>query len=829
MPLFLDKHHIMRNKIPTFFHGISFQLAKIGIVFALVLSFILSSLQLYNEFLEEKNEISALIDRVVQVATPPAVRSVSTLDEELSNEVVTGLLRYGFIHKVTIYDDNGFVLATGNSEREPVALSFYSSFFSEGTREYSATLLLPGYADGTAGNMKFLVDMDLALAGFHDRAKRAMLTDIIQNMFLVAIFFFVFYFKVAKPLVRLSREIQKINPDQPGVQRLTKLPTARKDELSQLIASSNHLLDVVEMSLAKRHKVEVALRRSEEHLREIIDHLPVMVGARNSAGYYLFANTALANTLGYTPENMRNIPARQLLRNSVTDIERMLQNDNRVITSDAELDVFEERVVTASGKELILQTHMMPLDFYDEKVSLIVSVDITERKNAQAKMEHMAHHDALTGLPNRLQLVERLEHEVRRAERHGYYGAVLFIDLDQFKTINDSLGHPVGDKVLEVVASRLQSAVREEDLVARLSGDEFVVVLTVLDREMEHAALRAAEISEKIRHIISQPYKHENMELRVTCSVGVVVYPEKNHSVHELLRYADTAMYQVKEKGRDAIEFFNEEMAARVSRQLVMEGDLHRALELSQFELFYQPKLDVLSNKVVGAEALLRWQHPEKGMIPPVDFIPVLETSGLIIDVGQWVVEEACRSIMRWVELGVWKPDMKLSINISPRQFRREAFVSDVLFALENYPIPFGSLGMEITEGIVIQRVEDAIATMTLLNSKGVSFSLDDFGTGYSSISYLKRLPVSTLKIDQSFVRDIMIDRNDRVLVETIITMGNLLDMELVAEGVEGEEQLDILKTFGCHHYQGFLFSGAVHRDEFEKILASDSISLEYS
>lgn len=812
----------MRDKAPAFFNGISFQLAKIGIVLAFVLSFLLSSVQFYLDFLNQQKELDSLIDRVIQVATPPAVRSVSTLDEELSYEVVNGLLRYGFIYEVVIYDDTGNVLAQGSSARPDLKTRWLTSKITDNTREYDANLLLPGYTDGTSGSIRFSVDMDKALESFYNRSQTAVVTGVFRNMFLVLLLFFVFYFTLTKPLVRLAREINGINPDHPGVNRLTSLPAQRKDELAQLISSSNQLLDVVELSLAKRRAVELALRKSEEHLRQIIDHLPVMIGARNIAGYYLFANKALATELGYTPDQMRNLHVRQLLKNSVFDIDAMLQNDYRVIRGNEELDVIEERFITATGKQLFLQTHIMPLAFYDEKVALIVSVDITERKNAQAKMEFMAHHDALTGLPNRVQLVERLEHELRRAERHNYFGAVLFIDLDQFKTINDSLGHPVGDRVLEVVATRLQQTVREEDLVARLSGDEFVVVLTVLDQNIETAALRAGEISEKIRSVISQPYMHDNMELRVTCSVGVVVYPDKNNSVHELLRYADTAMYQVKEKGRDSIEFFNEEMADKVSRQLVMEGDLHRALDEHHFELFYQPKIDVVSGRVVGAEALLRWRHPTKGMVSPVDFIPVLETSGMIIEVGQWVMEDACKTLVKWQESGLWKAGMKLSINISPRQFRRAAFVDDVLQILVKYPIARDSLDMEITEGIVIQRVDDAIATMTTLSEKGISFSLDDFGTGYSSISYLKRLPVSTLKIDKGFVRDIIEDRNDRVLVETIITMGRLLDMVLVAEGVEEAEQLAILKSFGCDYYQGYLSSPAVKIEAFEAILRAD-------
>ncbi len=811
-----------RDNPPSFYHGISFQLAKIGIILAFVLSFLMSSAQLYLDFHNQQREVENLIQRVIEVAMPPAARSVQTLDDELSDEVVNGLLRYGFIYEVEITDEVGNVLAQGSSPRQPASTRWLSSYIGESTRQYTAHLPIIGYSEGTGGMIRFSVDMDMALAGFYNRSMLALFTGILRNMLLVLLLFFAFYFTLTKPLVRMAREIRQINPDHPGVQRLTQLPSRRRDELAQVIGGVNQLLDVVELSLAKRRAVELALRKSEEHLRQIIDSLPVMIGARNIAGYYLFANKALADELGFTQEQMRIMHVRQLLKNSVFDIDTMLQNDYRVIRGAEELDVIEERFVTATGKQLFLQTHIMPLAFYDETVALIVSVDVTERKNAQAKMEHMAHHDALTGLPNRIQLVERLEHELRRAERHGYFGAVLFIDLDQFKTINDSLGHPVGDRVLQEVASRLTSAVREEDLVARLSGDEFVVVLTVLDQNIETAALRAGEISEKIRTVISQPTLYDNMELRVTCSVGVVVYPDKNNSVHELLRYADTAMYQVKEKGRDSIEFFNEEMADKVSRQLVMEGDLHRALDEQQFELHYQPKIDVHTGAVVGAEALLRWQHPLKGMIPPVDFIPVLETSGMILEVGQWVLEEACKTLLRWQGKGLWRDGMRLSINISPRQFRRNAFVDDVLQTLETYPIPANSLDMEITEGIVIQRVDEAIVTMTILADRGISFSLDDFGTGYSSISYLKRLPVSVLKIDKGFVRDIIEDRNDRVLVETIITMGRLLDMEVVAEGVEQAEQLAILKDFGCHYFQGFYSSPAVSLDAFEAILMAD-------
>lgn len=811
----------MKDKAPSFSQSISFQLAKVGIIVAFVLSFVMSSVQVYIDYQSQLKDLQQLINRVAEVATPPAARAVHTLDTTLASEVANGLLSYDFIYAVSILDERDNVLAEASKPRVKTFNSALSRLTQKDTQTYTGALLVPGYSDAESGRIEFSVDLNAALAGFYARSEINLVVGVLRNLLLVLILFIAFYVALTKPLVRLAGEVKTIDPDQPGVQRLTPLPDKRKDELATVITSTNQLLDVVELSLAKRRAVELALRKSEEHLRQIIDSLPVMIGARNREGYYLFANKALAETLGFSQEQMRNVHVRQLLKNSVLDVEQVLTNDLRVIRDGEDIDVIEESFIGADGTQLFLQTHMMPLAYYDEVVSLVVSVDITERKNAQAKMEYMAHHDALTALPNRLQLVGRLDNEIRRAERHGYYGAVLFIDLDKFKNINDSLGHPVGDKVLQEVAQRLVQGVRDEDMVARLSGDEFVVVLSVLDPNREVAALKAGEISEKLRGLISHPFYQEEMELRITCSVGVVVYPEKGNGVHELLRYADTAMYQVKEKGRDAIEFFNEDMADKVSRQLVMEGDLHRALENNQFELHYQPKVDVTTGDIIGAEALLRWHHPERGVVSPFEFIPVLEASGLIVEVGQWVVEQACQQLERWQKSGLWRTGMRLSINISPRQFRRDMFASDIIATLERYHIPRHSLDMEVTEGIVIQRVDEAIETMSLLAAHGISFSLDDFGTGYSSISYLKRLPVSALKIDKSFVRDIIDDRSDRVLVETIVTMGRLLDLEVIAEGVEELQQLQLLRDYGCHSYQGFYFSKPISLGAFGMLLQS--------
>lgn len=823
-PIWIDRKHMQ-----AFFKGISFRLAKVGVVLAFVLGLVMSSIQLYLDYQGQEEALQALINRVIEVAAPPAARAVHTLDDDLSVEVVNGLLTYDFIYNVSITDELGNVLARGTKPRKETATSWLTRHIAGDSRRYSASLSIPGYGDTTTGKIEFDVDLNTALAGFFDRSVFVILSGFFRNMLLVLMLFGAFYYLLTRPLIRLVSEIKAINPEHPAEKRLTSLPDHRTDELAQLVTSSNQMLNAVEDALGRRLEVEEELRSSEQMVSNVVNNLPAIVGLLNKQGDIKFCNQYMADFYGQDISTM--------LQSNMGDFDFVYHDDPEIIprlvgrTQDYydQAVPFEGYFYAVDGKRHYMQGNVKGISMRGEDYNLIVANDMTDRKSAEDKMEYMAYHDALTNLPNRLYLVERLEHELCRARRHNYFGAVLFIDLDHFKNINDSLGHPVGDQVLKKVANRLTDVVREEDLVARLSGDEFVVALTVLDSEIETAALKAGEVAEKIRKYISEPYYHEDMKLHVSCSVGIVVYSDKESSVHELLRFADTAMYQVKEKGRDAIEFFNVDMADKVSRQLVMEGELHRALEDKQFELFYQSKICAKTDKIIGAEALLRWRHPERGLVSPVEFIPILETSGLILDVGQWVIEEACRQLQVWHEMGVWEEGMKLSINISPRQFRRQAFVDDVAKILHHIPIPEKSLDMEITEGVVIHNVEEAISTLTTLTSMGISFSLDDFGTGYSSISYLKRLPVSTLKIDRSFIRDISYDRSDRVLVETIITMGRLLDLNVIAEGVEDKEQVEILKGFNCDSYQGFLFCKPLMVEEFQQLLIAEEKSLRQS
>ncbi|GAB3101193.1 EAL domain-containing protein [Aestuariicella hydrocarbonica] len=836
-----------------FFQGISYRLAKVGVILAFVIGFAMSSVQLYLDFQSQESQLDQLIAQVVEVAAPPATRAVHTLDDDLSAEVVNGMLAYDFIFDVAILDELGNILAQGQKARQKMPADWLTQHFIQGSKSYSARLILPGYDEignpsavflgAAAGNVSqsgpvaaaqgaspqstwaksgvitFKVDLNTVLGTFYQRSTLVILSGMLRNVLLVLLLFVAFFYLLANPLIQMAREFREIRLDRPGAKRITVPHPERMDELALLARSSNQMLDAIEETFSKRLEVEKALRDSEESIRLIINELPAMVGVRHTDGCIEFANQNMAEFFGHTTDTIPGTNVLNFGLGAGHSINRYRVLEGQPNFKNEVAGEFEGYSRDAQGDLRYLQGHMKPIVMQGETFVLMVANDITARKEAEEKMEHMAYHDALTNLPNRVHLVERLEHEILRARRHHYCGAVLFIDLDHFKNINDSLGHPVGDQVLKQVAARLRNAVRKEDLVARLSGDEFVVVLTVLGDDLDSAGLKAGEIADHIRKQISEPYPYHDIKLHVSCSVGIVVYSDSENSVHELLRFADTAMYQVKAQGRNAIEFFNLGMADKVSHQLKLESELHKALDECQFELYFQPKIELSSGHIMGAEALLRWNHPERGLVSPGEFIPVLEGSGLMIDVGQWVIEEGCRTLQQLDQMGGWQAGMQLSLNVSSRQFRGQHFVDTVTRILEEYPIPANSLDLEITESVIIQSIEDTIATMSTLSSMGISFSLDDFGTGYSSISYLKRLPVSTLKIDYSFIRDIVEDRNDRVLAETIVTMGQLLDLSVVAEGVEEKSQLDILAAFGCDYYQGFYFSKPVPLAQFHALL----------
>jgi diguanylate cyclase (GGDEF)-like protein/PAS domain S-box-containing protein len=441
--------------------------------------------------------------------------------------------------------------------------------------------------------------------------------------------------------------------------------------------------------------------------------------------------------------------------------------------------------------------------------------DITERKNAEEKIAELVNFDSLTHLPNRTLLVDRLKQAMTISARTDTCATLLFIDLDNFKMLNDTLGHDKGDLLLREVAQRLVAIVREVDTVARVGGDEFVVVLGSLSGSPQEAAIQTEAIGEKILAALNAPYSLGDIEYHNTASIGATVFKGHQTSIDDLLKQADLAMYKSKETGRNAMRFFDPVMQTLAMERAALETSLRKAIEGGQFLLYYQPQV-VGGDRVTGAEALVRWQHPERGLVPPSDFIPLAEETGLILPLGDWVLKTAC------VQLALWKnrtefADLTIAVNVSAQQFRDPGFVDKVLSVISHTGANPNRLKLELTESLLVDNVQDIIAKMYALKARGVGFSLDDFGTGYSSLAYLKRMPLDQLKIDRSFVRDVLVDPNDAAIAKTIVALAQSLGLGVIAEGVETESQRDFLADAGCHCYQGYFFSRPLPIDDFEQ------------
>jgi len=446
-----------------------------------------------------------------------------------------------------------------------------------------------------------------------------------------------------------------------------------------------------------------------------------------------------------------------------------------------------------------------------------VGRDITERKEAESQIERLAFYDMLTGLPNRRMLVDRLQRAMAVAARSGAQGALLFIDLDNFKDLNDTLGHDTGDQLLLQVAQRLKACVREADTVARFGGDEFVVLLEGLSPDAPHASAEAALVASHIATTLGKPYALGGTSHHSTPSIGIALFGQQSCSVDELLKHADLAMYQAKAAGRNTQRFFDPDMQAAVSNRSALEADLRRGLQEKELVLYYQPVVDA-KGRLQGAEALVRWKHPRRGLVSPAEFIPLAEQTGLILPLGHWVLEAACAQLVAWSRSTLTR-QFFLSVNVSVRQFRQPDFVERTLGILHSSGANPERLKLELTESLLLADVEDVIARMEYLRRYGVGFSLDDFGTGYSSLSYLKRLPLDQLKIDQGFVRDLQTDPNDAAIVRTILALAHSMDLAVVAEGVETTGQLEFLQRHGCQAFQGYLFGRPMPAEVLERAL----------
>ncbi|MDO8938810.1 MAG: EAL domain-containing protein [Methylicorpusculum sp.] len=474
------------------------------------------------------------------------------------------------------------------------------------------------------------------------------------------------------------------------------------------------------------------------------------------------------------------------------------------------------KAMKAGASDYIMKDNMARLSPAIER-ELRDAVVRRQQREAEKTIRHLAFYDPLTQLPNRRLLIDRLEHALLTSARSKQYGALLYLDMDHFKNINDTKGHHYGDILLKQVATRLKTSVREEDTVARLGGDEFVVILENQDQCPDHAAIQAKLVGDKIVTALSQPYSLNEHEYFSSCSIGIALFHGEKSQLDNLLTQADTSMYEAKKSGRNTLRFFDPTMQQALEERVAMENALRQAICKQQFQLYYQLQVDSQS-RPLGVEALIRWIHPDKGLISPADFIPLAEETGLIEPIGQWVLETACTQIKAW-EKCPFRKQLTIAVNVSAIQFIQHNFVTLVKNAVEQAGIVGSKLKLELTESIVLRNVDDAIAKMDQLNAFGFALSLDDFGTGYSSLSYLKQLPFTEIKIDRSFIDRAPTNSNDAFLIQIMISMGQQFGMGVVAEGIETKQQLELLKSLNCKAFQGYLFAKPMMIYDLEAIL----------
>lgn len=598
------------------------------------------------------------------------------------------------------------------------------------------------------------------------------------------------------------------------------LPGVPDDEQRALHLSCSHLASVA----IERHRATQVLRESEERFREqasLLDQTQDAIITYTVAGEITFWNKGAERLFGWAREDALGQSIKTLLYEESGYAE--FDASTELLLEQGE-SVIESRVRDRYGNHLVMEARKSVVRDNTGAVRAILSAlsDITARKKAENEIYHLAFYDQLTQLPNRRLLNDRIQHAVAVSNRGGQYGAVLMIDLDNFKTINDTLGHDTGDVMLRAAAQRLLACVRKCDTVARLGGDEFVVVLEELGWNADHAAIKTRAVAEKILAELAKPYTLAGYEHISTASIGISLFGHQPSSTEALLKEADLAMYRSKAEGRNTIGFFDPHMQVSLAHRSKLQAELRAAIGREELELYYQPQVDA-HGIPYGVEALLRWRHPQRGFVPPSEFIALAEETGLMSQLGQLVLREACTALAAWKESPAMR-ELSLAVNVSMFQFRRPDFVESVLQVLRQTGADPRKLKLEITESVLADDLESTAAKMVALKAQGISFSLDDFGVGYSSLSYLKRLPLDQLKIDRSFVRDVLIDPNDASIARTIIALAHTLGLEVIAEGVETAEQRDLLLHNNCNAYQGYLFSEPLPGEELRKYMEQRSV-----
>lgn len=796
--------------------SISVRQAVYVLVASLCCGALSSAAQMYLSLQRDKVVLSETISRSVDLHRDTLGSAAFILDEPQANAILISLIRQPLIKHALLIDDFKDVLAEQRrNDTYPMTgyLDIASSLVSIPSVQIYDILVGPESSKSDSSryaSLTITIDESVLAHELFTRVLVNVSVSVLFTIVLAAILLTLSYVYISKPVISIAHWVKNLNKEN----SLSTLPYTKDDELGILVDRFSKEWQANQSASLKLNEMLENLKRSERFSRLLMEN--------SSDAMFLCHYGTKIHLVNNLAENLTNKPVRQLIGRSLADFSCVHSDtDLEAIFSKVilqEVQGYEDTfVVTVEGekqKSVYLECRACGIVIDNEAYVMVNARDITERKRALEKIHELAYFDSLTRLANRSLFTEQIEREIKQHQVSEMYGALLYFDLDQFKKINDSLGHSVGDNVLKEIGSRVRELFGADALCGRIGGDEFVIGLRDLADNVSYAAEQALQMSNRLLSGISEPLHLESVTLHTTGSIGIAFFPDGSIDAKELLRRADTAMYKAKSLGRNGVQFFEREMQYAAQHLLELEEGIHQAINQNQFEIWIQPQIN-MDDVLFGAEVLVRWNHPQRGLLSPPAFIPHAEESGLIIEIDKWVLNESLKQITHWKNEGVIGTLETLSINVSPTFFLQVDFVAYVIDLLDKYQVPGEFVILEITENLLLNNFELAKNKMLQLKNRGLSFSIDDFGTGYSSLKYLKELPLDELKIDRSFVIGLTDGSNTKSIVEVVITMAKNLQLGVIAEGVETLEQQEQLNLLGCKQFQGYLLGRPQPSSEF--------------
>lgn len=784
---------------------LSYKQTKWVLLLLLSMTVSVSIYHIYSDWQEEKSNIHKRVIGTLEIVQNAATESAYTLDNSLAEKVLAGLTRSNLFYRMDLSDDLGNHMAVYQRPLASNSFSWISDYLSKDLSQYYVLELTRD--DMKVGRLEAEIDYDVVTANFISRSIRLVSITLFGILIVGAVMLTLIYIQTSRPISQFIERLSLLAKKQSTQGGVYFPESARDDELGVLARTFTELWH-------QRQAVQSELEKREAYFRAVIQQSRECMLMTNQDGQILDCNNAARHLLGYNESDLMSMNLKAV--DHKFDKAELIDWAKNAL---GKVSTFETHYTRSNGTTVPVEVCASVIN-PDGWPRYLVSVrDITQRIKDQEQVKYLAYYDALTNLPNRRLLHDRLDNAIEACREHSHIGGVLFIDLDRFKTINDSMGHHAGDQLLVEVSKRITSLLAKGDTASRLGGDEFVLLLPELSSSLEDAQTEVSHLAEHLLEHLNQAFVIQDVELYVSASIGISLFPLDHSDGMRILQQADTAMYRAKENGRSRFHFYQNEMQQYATDRLKMEKALHHALERNELHLVYQPQVNQ-KGELIGLEVLVRWLSPELGMIPPSRFIPIAEETGLIVPLGEWVLMEACQQLHTWLQVtGLPDTFQSLAINISPYQFSREDFVDQVLKVFEQTQIDPKYIDLEITENMLVENIKSVASKMQRLKDHGVHFSIDDFGTGYSSLRYLKYLPLSQLKIDQSFVRDISEDPHSYSIIHTIISMAKHMKLEVIAEGVETAFEKQVLGGIGCTRYQGYYFSKPLKKQDLNLLL----------